>query len=68
MKKDFTTIKDRIDKLGLTQKHVAEQCKIDRTVLTRMCQGKRFNAERTETIHNYLDLCKTVFKKGKDFK
>jgi hypothetical protein len=68
MKRDHTTLNDRIAALGLTKQHVAEMCKIEKTVLARMCNGRRLNKERIDTIHNYLDLCKTIFKKGKDFK
>lgn len=64
MKRDHTTIKDRIDKLGLKQVFVAEHCKIDPTIFNKIMKGERIaNKDRIELIHEFLDLVKTRFVK-----
>jgi predicted transcriptional regulator len=67
MKRDHTTIKDRIDELGIKQRHVAKQCQIDHTTLNKIIKGveKRIKKELVASIHNYLDKVKTRY--GKDF-
>lgn len=69
MKRDNTAIGERIKALGLTYQHVADQVKVTPASFTRIVQGaKGYGSEKTiNIIHEYLDLCKTRFKKGKDF-
>lgn len=70
MKRDHSTIKQRIDDLGIKKTHVEKQCGLPTSVLTKIIRGEKYRLkkETIDTIHNYLDLCKTIFKKGKDFK
>jgi RNA-binding protein YhbY len=68
MAKDRRPIKERIKDLGLTKIHVAKNTEKHVTTISRIISEENKNKETIETIHNYLDLCKTVFKKGKDFK
>lgn len=68
MKRDYTTIKKRIEDLGLTSEHVAKQFKIHVTTFSKIIKGdpKRVKANLIESIHTYLDKVKTRI--GKDFK
>lgn len=68
MKRDYTTIKKRIEDLGLTSEHVAKQFKIHVTTFSKIIKGdpKRVKAAIIESIHTYLDKVKTRI--GKDFK
>lgn len=65
MKRDYTTIRERIQKLGLTNVHVAKELKMHQTNLAKYILGIIKNKEQVEKIHSYLDKCKTRFK---DFK
>lgn len=69
MKRDNKGIGVRIEQLGLTFTHVAKQVGITLPSFGRIVKGEKGygSAKNIEMIHNYLDLCKTVFKKGKDF-
>lgn len=68
MAKDRRPIGERISDLGITSVHVAKQVGKHVTTISRIITGENMNKETIDTIHNYLDLCKTIFKKGKDFK
>ena len=62
MKRDHTTLKQRIDKLGLTQRHVAMKCKIQPATLSKIISGVKYriaDKDRIEKIHKYLDTVKT---------
>jgi predicted transcriptional regulator len=62
MKRDHATLKQRIEKLGLTHRHVANRCKIDPGTFSKILRGKDYRAsdkDRIEKIHKYLDSVKT---------
>ncbi len=61
MKRDNTTIGLRIKKLGLTSKHVAMRCKMNKVTLSRTMTGhpQHRSKETIEKIHKYLDSVKT---------
>lgn len=61
MKRDYTTISDRIKEKGLTKIHVAKKCKMAASTLARIMGGdERYqNPEKIEAIHKYLDTVKT---------
>jgi hypothetical protein len=67
MAKDRRPIKERIKDLGLTKKHVATQTEKHFTTISRIIAGENKNKDTIDSIHAYLDLVKTQFKKGKDF-
>jgi mannitol/fructose-specific phosphotransferase system IIA component len=62
MKRDYTTIRERIQNLGITNVHVAKQLKMHQTNLAKYILGITKNKEQIEKIHAYLDKCKTRIK------
>ncbi len=59
MKRDHTTIKARIIKLGLMKRHVAMKSDVPYTKMSKLITGERTNKEQVEKIHKYLDTVKT---------
>lgn len=68
MKRDNKAIGVRIKELGLTKEHVATQLKYVPETISRIIAGKEGykKKETIESIHSYLDKCKTRI--GKDFR
>lgn len=67
MAKDRRAIKERIKDLGITSVQVSKCTEKHVTTISRVISGENTNKETIKLIHEYLDLCKTNFKKGKDF-
>jgi plasmid maintenance system antidote protein VapI len=67
MKKDHTTIKERIEKAGLKNTHVAKQVRVHPTTITRIIKGmpEFLNKEKIKEIHRYLDWIRTDWFKKK---
>jgi transcriptional regulator with XRE-family HTH domain len=61
MKRDHTTIKQRIDKLGLKQVFVAKKCGVLPVTLNQIMNGVKYRVDKNtvEKIHKYLDTVKT---------
>lgn len=61
MKRDHTSISERIKELGITKVKVCEKVKIHKATLSKIIQGnpKYLNKETIKEIHKYLDRVRT---------
>jgi predicted transcriptional regulator len=59
MKRDYKSLDERIKKLGITKRKVAESVPVPYTTLSKIIKGERLQSDYVEKIHAYLDTVKT---------